>query len=269
MTDEHYIIRGGVEGRERLRLLARVLQPTTGAFFARIGIRAGMRCLDVGCGGGDVTCELARLVGPSGSVVGTDLDETKVGLAREEASSRNLDNVSFRCANLANSEDEGVYDVVYARFLLSHLPDPGAAVAQIFRVLRSGGIVAVEDVDFSGHFCFPESAAFRLYLSLYSEAAKRRGADPNIGPRVSALLNDAGFGEIDLNVIQPVAREGDVKLASALTMESIASAVIDEGLIGQVELDQSIADLYQFARDPGTVMSFPRIVQSWGRRPIA
>jgi 2-polyprenyl-3-methyl-5-hydroxy-6-metoxy-1,4-benzoquinol methylase len=65
----HYIIRGGVEGRERLRVLARVMRPTTLNLFDRVGIRPGMACLDVGCGGGDVTFELADLVGPKGRVV--------------------------------------------------------------------------------------------------------------------------------------------------------------------------------------------------------
>ena len=79
-----YIIRGGIEGRERLRVLARAMQPTTSALLDRVGVTPGMACLDVGCGGGDVTLELARRVIPGGSAVGADLDETKLSLAREK-----------------------------------------------------------------------------------------------------------------------------------------------------------------------------------------
>src|SRR4030095_6335238 len=85
MTMPSYIIRGGQAGRERLRLLARVMRPTTAALFARAGVREGMRCLDVGCGGGDVSFDLARLVGPLGRVVGIDLDAVKITAARAEA----------------------------------------------------------------------------------------------------------------------------------------------------------------------------------------
>src|SRR5262249_10791451 len=74
MNVPSYIIRGGQAGRERLRLLARVMWPTTRELFERVGVRPGMRCLDVGCGGGDLSLDLARLVGPRGSVVGIDLD---------------------------------------------------------------------------------------------------------------------------------------------------------------------------------------------------
>jgi len=80
--DHHYLIRGGIEGRERLRVLARVMRPTTLPLLERAGVRAGMRCLDVGCGGGDVTFDLASLVGITGSAVGVDLDATKIELAR-------------------------------------------------------------------------------------------------------------------------------------------------------------------------------------------
>lgn len=72
MDEHHYLIRGGLEGRERLRLLGRVMRPTTMPLLERAGVTAGMRCLDVGCGGGDVTFDLASLVGITGSVVGVD-----------------------------------------------------------------------------------------------------------------------------------------------------------------------------------------------------
>lgn len=75
MEPGQYVIRGAAEGRERLRMLARVMRPATLTLLERIGIAKGAVCLDVGCGGGDVTLELAAMVGPSGRVVGTDIDE--------------------------------------------------------------------------------------------------------------------------------------------------------------------------------------------------
>jgi ubiquinone/menaquinone biosynthesis C-methylase UbiE len=73
MERSDYVIRGGVEGRERLRILGRVMHPTTRALLDRVALREGMTCLDVGCGGGDVTLEIARIVGPAGHVLGIDV----------------------------------------------------------------------------------------------------------------------------------------------------------------------------------------------------
>src|SRR5690349_21445272 len=95
-TIGEYVIRGGMPGRERLRILARVLHAGTGALFDRLGVGAGLRCLDAGCGGGDVALELARRVGPHGWVIGVDLDATKLDLARREAFEQGITNVEFR-----------------------------------------------------------------------------------------------------------------------------------------------------------------------------
>ncbi len=82
MTEDHYIIRGRIEGRERLRILSRVFQPTTRALLQRAGIQPGMTVLDFACGG-DVTADLAEMVGPTGRAIGTDHDDVKIALARE------------------------------------------------------------------------------------------------------------------------------------------------------------------------------------------
>src|SRR5262249_21531875 len=73
---EHYAIRGGVAGRERLRILGRVMASSTRSLFERLGVGDGLTCLDAGCGGGDVTLELARRVGPRGRAIGVDIDGT-------------------------------------------------------------------------------------------------------------------------------------------------------------------------------------------------
>lgn len=90
-----YIIRGGLEDRERLELLARVLWPTTSRLLAEAGLTPGMTCLDLGCGGGDVTRQLAISVGPQGQVIGVDMDEKKLDLARQTAARLGLAMFSF------------------------------------------------------------------------------------------------------------------------------------------------------------------------------
>jgi len=69
-----------------------------------------------------------------------------------------------------------------------------------------------------------------------------------------------------MNVVQPAGTQGEVKLLNPLTMENIADAVLAEGLASCVEIDQIVAELYEFARAPGTVGSAPRVVEAWGCR---
>ena len=95
-----YIIKGGEQGRSRLAVISRVLAPTTQALFDRFEPLAGLSVIDAGCGGGDVAFLLAQRVGPNGHVVGFDLDETKLELARAEAARRGLANVEFRKASV-------------------------------------------------------------------------------------------------------------------------------------------------------------------------
>lgn len=263
----HYVIRGGLEGRQRLRVLARVMHPSTVSLLDRLGLRDGHACLDVGCGGGDVTFELARRVAPGGSAIGVDIDETKLTLNREEAAQQSLANVEFRQVDVREGSPLSMFDVVYARFLLTHLSDPGSVVTAFHRYVRPGGMVAVEDVDFSGYLTHPASNAFERYHELYCATVARRGGDPNIGPRLPALLRQAGFEDIGVAVVQHVATQGDAKLLNPLTMENIAGAVLADGLASRQEIDDIVRELYEFAADPETIAGTPRVVQAWGRRP--
>jgi 2-polyprenyl-3-methyl-5-hydroxy-6-metoxy-1,4-benzoquinol methylase len=181
---KHYVIRGGVAGRERLRILSRVLAPTTTSLFDRVGIKQGLACLDVGCGGGDVTLMLAQRVGPTGRVIGLDMDDIKLTMARDEAEAQQLDNVRFECSDINDWHGDSSFDLIYSRCLLTHLQDPARVLVKMGQALRPGGVVIIEDIDFSGHMCHPDLPAFQRYMDLYTEIVQRRGEDPNIGPRL-------------------------------------------------------------------------------------
>jgi SAM-dependent methyltransferase len=267
MTGNSYIIRGGIQGRERLRLLSRVMAPSTLALLDRVGIEQGMRCLDAGCGGGDVTLEIARRVGANGQVVGLDRDPVAVDIVAAEARAAGVSQVRYRQFDiLADDLPEERYDVVYVRFLLTHLSDPAAAIRRLRELLKPGGLLVVEDIDLSGHFIHPPSAAMDDFLYFHREAARLRGADSDIGPRLPGMLEAAGIGPVEMHVAQPAGLRGEVKLIAAVTMEAIAEAVIATGLATRARIDASTDELYRLANDQTTVMSTVRVIQTWGRR---
>lgn len=266
MDEHHYLIRGGLEGRERLRVLGRVMRPTTLPLLERAGVTAGMRCLDVGCGGGDVTFDLASLVGLTGAAVGIDVDATKIDLARADAEQVGVTNVEFRVGDVTDGLGEEEYDAIYVRFVLTHLRDPEAAVALMRRALRPGGRLIVEDIDFRGSFCEPESATFERYEQIYEESARRNGGDPWIGLRLPAMLVDAGFERVQPNVVQPADLEGESKLMPALTLENMQAIAVRHGVATEAEVDRLVDELYAIARDPRTYVANPRIVQVIGER---
>ena len=264
MTQKNYIISGGVKGRERLRILSQVMAGDTNRLLDCVGIKPGMACLDAGCGGGDVTCELARRVGETGTVVGLDMDQIKLDIARQEAKEQHYTNVEFRYADIYKESGKAEFDRVYSRFLLTHLRDPSDALLRLQSFLKPGGVGIFEDIDFSGYYTYPKSEAFTKYCSLHIQAARLRGGDSNIGQRLPVLVQQAGFKKIQIQIVQPVAFEGDVKLIDPITMENIAETVIEEGLASREEVNAIVRELYAFANNTETVAGLPRIVQVWG-----
>ena len=267
MVEPHYIIRGGIQGRERLRVLSRVMHPSTHALLLRAGLRSGMNCFEVGCGSGDVAFDMAQIVGADGRIIATDIDETKLELARRDSEERQVQNLEFRFADITQSAPEQKFDFVHARFVLTHLRNPEQALLNMRQAMQPGAIIVVEDIDFRGYFCEPDNASFRRYTDLYTQTVQRRGGDANIGPRLPLLLIAAGFENVQMNVVQHAGMTGDVKLITPLTMENIADAVLAEGLAIRTELDQITDELYEYARNPGTISSTPRIVEAWGHCP--
>lgn len=262
-----YVIRGGQPGRERLRVLSSVLGSSTAELLARVGVASDSRCLDVGCGGGDVTRMMARLA-VSGMVVGVDMDSTALDLAREESKAIGLSNVEYREAQVDErlfDGEEGTFDIVYARFLLCHLPEPAEAIARLARLCRPGGVVVVEDTDISGSICWPPNPAFTRCCGLYSDTVRARGGNPDIGQRVPSMLREVGLSEISVSVSQPGALSGDAKTIQLLTLKNIAAAATSLGLTTAEEIDRLRSELTAHIERDDTYITTARIIQTWGR----
>jgi ubiquinone/menaquinone biosynthesis C-methylase UbiE len=208
---------------------------------------------------------MAGVVGPTGQAVGVDRDERCLELARLDAQQLGL-KAAFRTGSATELQERSAYDLVFGRFLLTHLPESAKALEAMVQAARPNGLVVVEDIQFSGHFSYPACPAFDRYVSLYQEVVRSKGGDPNIGPRLLEMFLDAGLADVELEVIQPTYRQGPGKQIAAVTMEHIREAVVGAGLASDEEINAIVADLDAFAENPRTMMSLPRIFQVWGRR---
>lgn len=167
---------------------------TNSAGYLLDRLRPGDRLLDVGCGPGTITVDLARRLAP-GEVVGVDITDAPLQEARARAAG--VDNVSFAVADTYRlGYPDAVFDVVHAHQVCQHLTEPVAALAEMRRVCRPGGHVAVRDADYAAMTWYPASEGLDEWLRLYRAIAAAGGAEPDAGRRLHAWARAAGFTDV-------------------------------------------------------------------------
>ncbi|HZY71423.1 MAG TPA: methyltransferase domain-containing protein [Thermoplasmata archaeon] len=264
-----YVLRGGRAGYDRLLVLARDRWPDTAAMFQRTGVRPGMKCLDLGCGSGEVTLGLAEIVGPGGSATGIDMNDVNLELARAAAATRGIRNVEFLRMDVNRWDDPDAFDLVYSRALVQHLLDPIALVHRMWTAARAGGVLAIEDADFEGWFCDPPNEGFAFFVRAYSEVLRRHGGDPTAGRKLRRYFRDVGIPEAQFGFVQPMRYEGEAKSLAWSTLEASSEAILAAGVATPSELRSALEDLAGFTEDPQSLISGPRMFQAWVRRPAA
>jgi ubiquinone/menaquinone biosynthesis C-methylase UbiE len=159
-------------------------------------LRRGDTVLDVGCGPGTITADLAELVSP-GQVTALDPANEVLGQAQQVAARRGLDNVEFTTGDVhALAFGDNTFDVVHAHQVLQHVRDPVTALREMRRVCRPGGVVAARDGDYSAFTWYPLDPALDEWLALYREVARRNGGEPDAGRRLLSWGRQAGFTDV-------------------------------------------------------------------------
>jgi len=159
-------------------------------------LRPAARVLDVGCGPGTISIDLARRV-PRGTVLGLDREASVIATALEAAAASGVPNVDFAVGDVYSLEaGDGSFDVVHAHQLLQHLTDPVAALREMRRVCCPGGVVAARDSDYEAFTWFPASPGLDRWLDLYRSIARGNGAEPDAGRRLRSWALRAGFSRV-------------------------------------------------------------------------
>lgn len=265
--NSRYVLATGEEGADRLMLVEDVHGADTETFLVKAGVREGMRVADIGCGVGIVTGKIARMVGPLGEVVGVDISPDQVRLAEGRARESGVENVRFvTAAAEATGLERETFDMVYARFLLMHVPDPMAVLHEMTALLKRGGVLAVEDGDFTAPYCVPASPAFDRCFELYRQAVQRQGADPVIGAELPRLVRSLGFPTVNIRIAQPVLREGPAKRLPEWTLLEAAPVLVESGLATDAEIEAIARQMRVLAADVSAEFGMALMTQVWATK---
>ncbi|WP_174537314.1 class I SAM-dependent methyltransferase [Micromonospora chalcea] len=159
-------------------------------------LASGASLLDVGCGPGTITADLAARVTP-GRVTAVEMSAEALRLAQAEAAARGQDNIDFAVADVHSLDfDDDTFDVVHAHQVLQHVADPVRALREMRRVCRPGGLVAARDSDYSAFTWFPSLPVLDEWLALYQRAARANRGEPDAGRRLLSWARAAGFDDV-------------------------------------------------------------------------
>ncbi|HXM57325.1 MAG TPA: methyltransferase domain-containing protein [Candidatus Dormibacteraeota bacterium] len=215
----------------------------------------GMRLLDVGCGPGTITIDLAVRVSP-GETIAIDTDAGVVAQAAEAARQAGSD-VRFEVGDVYRLDAaDGAFDVVHAHQVLQHLGDPVAALREMRRVCRPGGVVAARDADYAAMTWAPAEPALDRWLALYREIARRNGGQPDAGRHLLGWARRAGFAEVRPGAsvwcfATPEDRGWWAETwAARVTESSLARQAVDHGLAATDELRELAAGWQRWAASP-------------------
>ena len=206
-------------------------------------LRAGMDLLDVGCGPASITADLAERVAP-GRVVALDAAAGALEAARATLRERGLSaQVEVTCGDvMALPFEDASFDVVHAHQVLQHLADPVGALAEMRRVTRPGGIVAVRDAVYSAMTWFPEPAGMEQWRSVYMATARANGGEPDAGSRLLSWARAAGFADASASAstwcyATPADRAWQSQTWAQRCLTSFGPRAVELGLADRADLE--------------------------------
>ena len=219
-------------------------------------LRPGQRLLDLGSGPGTITAELAALVAP-GPVTAVEIDEAAAGLTRAGLAAAGVADAVVVVADAHELPfDDGSFDVAHAHQVLQHVADPVRVLAELRRVTRPGGVVAVRDSDYAGFAWHPQPPGLGEWLAAYRTAARANGGEPDAGRRLLGWAQAAGLREMTATsstwcFAEPAARQWWAGLwCERITGTALGRQLLADGLADAHGIAAMVAGWQDWAASP-------------------
>ncbi|MFB7777289.1 methyltransferase domain-containing protein [Streptomyces bauhiniae] len=260
-SDGYLLDNRQTEAGERFDAFASLFDPTTFRHLERLGVGPGWRCWEAGAGGTSVVSWLARKVGPTGTVLATDIDTSLLGTVARPP-------VEVRTHDVGTEEPPGRgFDLVHARLVLVHVPDRERALHSMIDALRPGGRLLIEDADpaLQPLTCPDEHGPEERLANRLRQGFRRllaeRGADLSYGRRLPRLLREAGLRQVEADAYFPLTSPACTALELA-TVRQIRGRLVEAGLASDEDIDRHLANVAAGGMDLATAP----MISAWGRK---
>jgi SAM-dependent methyltransferase len=248
--------------RERLAAIEAGLDPFSIECLKSIGVAEGWRCLEIGAGGGSIAEWLCRQVGSGGEVVATDL-QTKFLQAIKAT------NLEVRKHDITADELEPqAFNLVFARKVLEHLPEPRQALRRMYAAVRPGGWLLVEDTDLASfrRVSAPHPERFERAYSKFLEVLRSAGFQPTLGVQLGDELRELGIADVQVQgrtVEWTAAGDQPTGKLYRMTFQRLKERVTKAALLTEEEVDQFFAEIQSPSFHAFTGVHFA----AWGQKP--
>lgn len=253
---------------QRLAFQGEVWRPMTESFLDRLGIGAGMRCLDVGAGIGMVSLPLAERVGPSGSVTAIEPAPLYAETLREQAARKDIGNLDvFEGDVRAFKPPKGRFDLVFSRWVVSFLPDVERVLARLVPALKRGGALAIEDYHHLGCAYYPSRPSFDAVIDAARRWYGKHGGNSRVAGELPAMFHRLGLKSIEVVPhVRVAGPDSDLWRWGELFFVGRLPDMVAEGLISVKLAGQFKRDLAAIKKTKGALFVVPTIFDVAGRR---
>jgi ubiquinone/menaquinone biosynthesis C-methylase UbiE len=255
---------------KRLGLQHRLWSAQTFAFWERAGIGPGKTVLDLGCGPGYSSLDLAGLVAPGGHVVAVDAAERFIDHLKQRQAALGVTNIEAHVMDAQKLEvAPATVDIVYSRWVLCFVSAPELVIEGVAKVLRAGGVLAVQEyANYATQTLVPESEVFQRVVAAIIKSWRERGGDPDIGLRLPAMMEKHG---LRVELIQPlhrIARSGSpLWLWPSAFMRSFVPTLVASGFLSEAEHQAFEQDWLAHANDETAFYWAPPVMEIIARKP--
>lgn len=260
-ADSHeYLLGTDLAEAQRLGLQHLLWAGETLALWERCGFSRGKTVLDLGCGPGWTTIDLARIVGDTGRVIGIDVSSRYINHLRQRQQEMGLAQIDARVASAADFViDRESLDGVYSRWVFSFLPNPADIVRRVATALRPGGVFAIQDYfNYTAMSLAPRSAVFDRLVAAISRSYREAGGDLEIAGKLPRMMIDAGLAIREIKPHVAAARPHESKwLWPDTFFANYVPRLVSGGFLSTEDAAAFVAEWAERSRDPGTFFFSP------------
>lgn len=235
-----YVLSTNEQARQNLDYQHELMAKESYRQLQKAGLKKGQTVWDIGCGSGAMTEYIARKVGDTGKVFAVDVSKDQLENTRKRLSDAGLKNVTYILGDIQIAKDWPVAqaDIVYSRFVLMHIRHPKVALIKMKSLLKSGGVISLQESAFSADLTSDNNQVIKDYFASLVNLGKSKRVDFDIGPKLPLLAKEAGFQKIEHYTVQHQYSAKEVRLLMLPRIDEMKEKFIKTGMADEQRIGE-------------------------------